>query len=265
MKRCAGAEEDPDCGWDPVGVVREAIARAAAAVVAVPWLEDGSRDAPSCTVVLAVWDGADVTVGWLGDSRAYWLDGAGCRQLTVDHSWAEEQVSSGRLSREMAEADGRAHAITRWLGADAPPGPCPITHAAATPAWPTHRVHGRALELHARARRARPARRRPGFRGTAGRGAVPRPPRRVSRRARQRDRRRGRHRAAVARPPWRKHDDVRRADLPERVPPRGRVRGQRHRHRHVHRGGGAVARSAAAGRGDHRRRLGLDAAPARRS
>ena len=72
---------------------------------------------------LAVWDGTDVTVGWLGDSRAYWVDEDGCRQLTVDHSWAEDQVSAGRLDRESAEADSRAHAITRWAGADAPPAP----------------------------------------------------------------------------------------------------------------------------------------------
>jgi serine/threonine protein phosphatase PrpC len=117
---------DSTDGWDPEGVVREAIGRAVDTVVAIPWMDDGSRDAPSCTVVLAVWDGADLTVGWLGDSRAYWVDEDGCRQLTVDHSWAEEQVSAGRLDRASADADSRAHAITRWAGADAPPGPCPI-------------------------------------------------------------------------------------------------------------------------------------------
>lgn len=117
----------PNRAWVPVELVRDAVARAAAAVVAVPWQDDGSRDAPSCTAVLALWDGADLTVGWLGDSRAYWVDADGCQQLTVDHSWAEEQVGSGQLSREMAEADSRAHAITRWLGADAPADPCPTT------------------------------------------------------------------------------------------------------------------------------------------
>ena len=118
---------EPNRAWDPASLVRDAVARSAAAVVAVPWQDDGSRDAPSCTVVLAVWDGRHLTVGWLGDSRAYWVDADGCRQLTVDHSWAEEQVGSGQLSRELAEADSRAHAITRWLGADGPPDPCPVT------------------------------------------------------------------------------------------------------------------------------------------
>jgi serine/threonine protein phosphatase PrpC len=123
-----------DRPWDAARVVTAAAADAVAAVTEIPWLVSGNRDAPACTMVLALWDGLDITVGWLGDSRAYWADEHGCRPLTVDHSWAEEQVASERLSREAAEADGRAHAITRWLGADAPPGPCPIrTHRPGTP------------------------------------------------------------------------------------------------------------------------------------
>lgn len=124
LRRRAG---DPAGVWDPELAVREAVSRAVGAVVAIPWMEDGGGDAPSCTIVLALWDGDDVTVGWLGDSRAYWVDDdSGCRQLTVDHSWVEEQVSAGRLDRDAAEADSRAHAITRWAGADAPPGPCAV-------------------------------------------------------------------------------------------------------------------------------------------
>src|SRR5262249_20231445 len=90
-------------------------------------------DAPACTIVAAVWDGERVTVGWAGDSRAYWIGPAGSRQLTVDHSWAQEQVDAELLDRATAQSDPRAHAITRWMGADAgaggrvavprPPGP----------------------------------------------------------------------------------------------------------------------------------------------
>lgn len=42
-------------------------------------------------------------IGWLGDSRAYWIAPSVARQLTVDDSWASEQVvtvaptASGRL------------------------------------------------------------------------------------------------------------------------------------------------------------------------
>jgi serine/threonine protein phosphatase PrpC len=62
-----------------------------------------------------------VTVGWLGDSRAYWLplSSDDSRALTTDDSWAADAVAAG-LSAEAAEADPRSHSITRWLGTDAP-------------------------------------------------------------------------------------------------------------------------------------------------
>ena len=73
-------------------------------------------------MVAALWDGTTVTIGWAGDSRAYWIGGDGACRLTADHSWAQAQVDAGTMSRADAEADRRAHAITRWLGADAPGG-----------------------------------------------------------------------------------------------------------------------------------------------
>ncbi len=66
---------------------------------------------------------APLVVGWVGDSRAYWLPDDGRPvQLTVDDSWAAEAIAHG-LPRAEAEALPQAHAITRWLGADAPDGP----------------------------------------------------------------------------------------------------------------------------------------------
>jgi serine/threonine protein phosphatase PrpC len=78
---------------------------------------------PSCTIVTAIAvivDGgtATVTVGWLGDSRAYVLRDGELRQVSVDDSWATEQIAAGMAPSE-AYADTRAHVITRWLGADA--------------------------------------------------------------------------------------------------------------------------------------------------
>ena len=46
-------------------------------------------------------------------------------QLTVDDSWVQEQVASGQLSEAEADRHPRAHAITRWVGADAPGGRSP--------------------------------------------------------------------------------------------------------------------------------------------
>ena len=101
----------------------EAIASADEAVGRVPYLPSAGLAAPSCTVVAAVWDGQEVTIGWAGDSRAYWVGAAGSERLTLDHSWAQEQVDARRMPAAVADGDRRAHAITRWLGQDAPAGP----------------------------------------------------------------------------------------------------------------------------------------------
>lgn len=77
-----------------------------------------SGDAPSTTAVAARVEDDTATIAWVGDSRAYWIDGGVARQLTSDHSWLNEVVSSGEMSLEEAMEDSRAHAITRWLGGD---------------------------------------------------------------------------------------------------------------------------------------------------
>jgi serine/threonine protein phosphatase PrpC len=98
---------------EAVGAAQETAAATAAG------LQPGVEP-PSCTFVAAVVDGPAAVAGWVGDSRAYWLPDSGEGvQLTVDDSWATEQVAAG-MPREQAEADSRCHAITRWLGADAP-------------------------------------------------------------------------------------------------------------------------------------------------
>ena len=48
--------------------------------------------------------------------------------MTVDDSWAAEQVEAGEMTEEDAEANPQAHAITRWLGADAPESAPNIAH-----------------------------------------------------------------------------------------------------------------------------------------
>lgn len=74
----------------------------------------------SCTFVAAVVDESLLVVGWVGDSRAYWLPDVGEPQLlTVDDSFAAEQIADG-VPRADAERGPQAHAITRWLGVDAP-------------------------------------------------------------------------------------------------------------------------------------------------
>lgn len=118
-----GRGRAPESIWDPVLATKAAMSGAQVAAAHVPWRRDGGKDAPSCTFVSAIWDGEAITVGWAGDSRAYWFSASANQQLTVDHSWAQEQVDAGVSDRSLAFADPRAHAITRWLGADAPDEP----------------------------------------------------------------------------------------------------------------------------------------------
>ncbi|MFI9718205.1 protein phosphatase 2C domain-containing protein [Streptomyces sp. NPDC052396] len=80
------------------------------------------ENAPACTIVSAVVIGDLLTIGWVGDSRAYWVPDDRSTQparLTEDDSWAAQMVAAGLLSEAEAYADERAHAITGWLGADA--------------------------------------------------------------------------------------------------------------------------------------------------
>jgi serine/threonine protein phosphatase PrpC len=90
----------------------------------------------SCTFVAAVVEGPLLVVGWVGDSRAYWLPDSGEPQLlSVDDSFAAEQIADG-VPRADAENGPQAHAITRWLGVDAPDHTPRTTAAQLTgPGW----------------------------------------------------------------------------------------------------------------------------------
>ncbi|HEX9339466.1 MAG TPA: serine/threonine protein phosphatase, partial [Pseudonocardiaceae bacterium] len=105
-------------GDDRTEATRTAVAAAIAAVTELNG-HSGIGNAPACTYVSAVVSGSEVTVGWVGDSRAYWLAPDDSTCLTVDDSWAERMVASGALTAAEAFADPRSHALVSWIGADA--------------------------------------------------------------------------------------------------------------------------------------------------
>ncbi|BCL30592.1 protein phosphatase 2C domain-containing protein [Streptomyces aurantiacus] len=79
-------------------------------------------NAPACTLVGAVVTPSLLIIGWVGDSRAYWVPvdrSSPPARLTEDDSWAAQMVAAGLMNEAEAYADDRAHAITGWLGADA--------------------------------------------------------------------------------------------------------------------------------------------------
>ena len=59
-----------------------------------------------------------VTIGHVGDSRAYLLRAGHLEQLTEDHSLVAELVRTGRLSPDEAERHPQRSVITRALGTD---------------------------------------------------------------------------------------------------------------------------------------------------
>jgi serine/threonine protein phosphatase PrpC len=115
----------------------EASVRAAAAAREAVAALAGGGESPAATFVSAVVAGGTITVCWLGDSRAYWLDAGdegSARLLTRDDSLAEEMVALGLMPEAEALTSPQAHVVTRWIGPDAdalvphvtefsPPGP----------------------------------------------------------------------------------------------------------------------------------------------
>jgi serine/threonine protein phosphatase PrpC len=109
-------------GDDLAKQIAFAITAAGAAVAVLATSGDPRRTAsnPACTIVAACVRGAEIGFGWIGDSRAYWLPADGpAEQLTEDDSWASHAIALG-ADPVTAMLDPNAHAITAWLGADAP-------------------------------------------------------------------------------------------------------------------------------------------------
>jgi serine/threonine protein phosphatase PrpC len=105
------------------------LADAAEAAAAAAGTRTDPSTAPSCTYVAAAVvptsaETVQITVGNVGDSRAYWLPELPlpAQQLTVDDSVAQELISAGAAAESAAVQRG-AHTLTRWLGAESEPQP----------------------------------------------------------------------------------------------------------------------------------------------
>ena len=123
--------EGAERGDNPAAISRTAVGAAGGALTELA----GPDGAPASTYVSAIVSQGQVTVCWLGDSRAYWLAAnapapagpndtiditGGSRRVTRDDSLAEEIVAAGLATMDEAMASPQAHVITRWLGADLP-------------------------------------------------------------------------------------------------------------------------------------------------
>ena len=69
----------------------------------------------TCTAVVII--GKRLYIAHVGDSRAYLLRGNRLRQLSIDHTWAEEAIRAGRSPEEIRTHPNRS-VIKRFLGID---------------------------------------------------------------------------------------------------------------------------------------------------
>ena len=67
------------------------------------------------TVVVATRTGQELCVANVGDSRLY-LAGSALRQITKDHSYVQEMVRRGEISKEAARTHPDRNIITRAVG-----------------------------------------------------------------------------------------------------------------------------------------------------
>ena len=79
------------------------------------------------TLVAALIHGKQVTFVNVGDSRGYWVDSDGIRQVTTDHSLVQMMVARGELTPERAKTYPGKNVITRAIGTE-PVVDCDIFH-----------------------------------------------------------------------------------------------------------------------------------------
>ena len=92
--------------------------------------KDESRAGMGCTLTAAFVGDGEITIGHVGDSRAYRLRGETLEQLTSDHSLVEELVRQGKLTAEEAEVHPQRSIITRALGPEPEVEVDAFTHSA---------------------------------------------------------------------------------------------------------------------------------------
>lgn len=110
------ADQEEDRGKEILDVLSAGIARANDNINQTNRdLVKGSR--PMGTTLLAVVvTPSNAYIANVGDSRCYQIRDGEIIEKTEDHSWVEEQVKLGVMSRTEAESDYRRHLVTRCIG-----------------------------------------------------------------------------------------------------------------------------------------------------
>lgn len=114
-----GDVDERDAG--PFPIIRQAIQRANDSIFQqnrdiLAARGDSNARPMGTTILTAIVEPRKVYIGNVGDSRAYHLRSNEIIARTEDHSWVDEQVKLGLMSKAEAETDRRKNILTRSVG-----------------------------------------------------------------------------------------------------------------------------------------------------
>lgn len=81
-------------------------------------LEDKKYEGMGTTITLAYILDGKICIGHVGDSRAYLISGNQIIQITEDHSYVNELLRTGSITREEAKTHPKRNMITRAVGSN---------------------------------------------------------------------------------------------------------------------------------------------------
>ena len=70
------------------------------------------------TIVSAMFQGPELVIGHVGDSRGYLVRDGAIQQLTTDHTYVQHLVDSGKIRSDEALSHPQAHILTRAIGSE---------------------------------------------------------------------------------------------------------------------------------------------------
>jgi PPM family protein phosphatase len=112
----AEAFEPAERGSEPPEAFLRSVVQSANAQIHSLSQHDSSRSGMGTTLTAALLEGDEISIGHVGDSRAYRFRDGELSLLTSDHSLVEELRRQGRLTEEEAETHPQRSIITRALG-----------------------------------------------------------------------------------------------------------------------------------------------------
>ena len=103
-------------GRNPISIIDDAILEANEELIELANTSE-DFDGMGTTLVVCSYIDKSLFIANIGDSRLYLINKEKIRQITRDHSYVEEMVSNGEISRSNARLHEKKNIITRAVGA----------------------------------------------------------------------------------------------------------------------------------------------------